>query len=368
MKKILLFLTIIVLFSCKTDKYPDLKDGIYAEITTDKGVIVSLLEYEKTPVTVANFILLSNGNHPKIAKEFKGKKFYDGLPLMNNNLIVQTVVPNNTIIGYDFEDEMPVSQEGDFLLTHNKQGVLSMANNGRNTNNASFFISLAEAPKFDGKYTIFGNVVKGIDVLKKIGKDDKIKSVAIIKKGQKAKAFNELKTFNDYYLKLEEKKDKEYAKIKKRTDNAVKAKKQMHRFIFNNKRLAKEYPSGLRILVTKDGTGEKPKTGSQVFVDFAGFLEDGSLFGTTILKTAEMYNQYDEQFDLDNKYHPLVLLYSDKAKLIKGLKEGLQKMQYGEKAMLFIPSKLAYGEKGDGSIVPPNTDLVIELEIQDRKE
>jgi peptidylprolyl isomerase len=369
MKKLTFILLFITLFSCTKDKYPDLKKGIYAEIITNKGTVVTQLSYDKTPVTVANFILLSEGKHPEIAADLKEKKFYNGMTFVQNNEVIQTAnVDKNINVGYNFENEQPVDNEGNFLFTHNKAGVLSMANNGRNTNNTPFFITLKELPSYDGKYTIFGHVVKGLELLNTIKSNDKITSVNIIKKGKDANAFNPIKVFTAYYKKYEEKKDKEYAKIKKKTDNALKAKKQMHRFIVNNKRLAKEFPSGLRMLVTKKGKGETPKKGSQVYVNFAGFLDDGSLFGTTTLKTAEMYNLYDEQFDLDNKYHPLLLLYSDEAKLIKGLKEGLQKMQYGEKAMLFIPSKLAYGAKGDGSIVPPNTDLVIEIEILDRKE
>ena len=369
MKKLFFIIILINLVSCTKDKYPDLKEGVYAEITTNKGVIITKLEFEKTPITVANFILLSEGKHPYIKEEFKNKNFYDGLSFQLNGMLVQSVNPKSTNnqLGYTFEDELPTGNEGDFLFTHNKAGILSMANFGRNTNSTSFFITLNEAPTLDGKYTVFGNVVKGMDVLKKLSTNDKIVKVVIIRKGKSANNFNALNTFKTYYKALSEKKDKEYAKIKKKTDRAKKAKKQMRNFIFNNKKLAKTYPSGLRMLITKKGTENKPKKDSQVYVDFAGFLEDGSLFGTTVLKTAEIFNQYDEQFDQDNKYHPIIMLYSNKAKLIKGLKEGLQKMQYGEKAMLFIPAKLAYGKKGDGYKVPPNTDLVIEVEILDKK-
>ncbi len=368
MKKLFILTLLISLFSCTKDKYPDLNDGIYAEINTTKGIMIAQLSFDKTPITVANFILLAKGEHPFITDKLKSKKFFDGMLLTKDKNIIQAINNHETKdVGFDFEDEQPVDNEANFIFTHNKKGVLSMANRGRNTNNTQFFITLKETPSFDGKYTIFAHLVKGVDILDKIEKKDNIISVNIIKKGKEATRFNAKKTFSDYYTKYTEKKNKEYAKIKKRTDNAKKAKKQMKRFFFNNKKLAKAYPSGLRILTTKDGIGEKPKKGSQVYVDFAGFLEDGSLFGTTVLKTAEMFNQYDEQFDQDNKYHSLIMLYSDKAKLIKGLKEGLQKMQYGEKAMLFIPAKLAYGEKGDGYKVPPNTDLVIELEILNRK-
>ncbi len=76
----LLLLTIsIALISCKSSKYPDLGDGVFADIQTTNGDIVVKLEYDKTPVTVANFISLAEGTNTFVSEEYKGKKFYDGL-------------------------------------------------------------------------------------------------------------------------------------------------------------------------------------------------------------------------------------------------------------------------------------------------
>jgi peptidylprolyl isomerase len=61
-------------------------------------------------------------------------------------------------------------------------------------------------------------------------------------------------------------------------------------------------------------------------------------------------------------------VYSKKATLISGFREGMLNMEYGQKAILFIPSHLAYGEKGAGSRIPPNTDLVFEIEIMDERD
>lgn len=55
--------------------------------------------------------------------------------------------------------------------------------------------------------------------------------------------------------------------------------------------------------------------------------------------------------------------YSPDAKLISGLREGLLQMKYGDRVLLIVPSKLGYGDKGAGKIIPPNTDLLFELEI-----
>jgi len=64
--------------SCQ-EKYPDLEDGLYAEFITNQGVMVAKLYYDKTPVTVGNFVSLAEGTNSKVDAEYTGKKFYNGL-------------------------------------------------------------------------------------------------------------------------------------------------------------------------------------------------------------------------------------------------------------------------------------------------
>ena len=75
------FLALFVMSAsgCKQDKFPDLGDGLYAEIVTNKGTMVARLFHKKTPVTVANFVALAEGTHPLVSEEYKSKRFYDGL-------------------------------------------------------------------------------------------------------------------------------------------------------------------------------------------------------------------------------------------------------------------------------------------------
>ena len=73
---VLLFATLFL--SC-SQNYPELNEGLYANIETNRGDIILKLEFEKTPITVANFVSLAEGNNPKVAKEFSGKKYYDGI-------------------------------------------------------------------------------------------------------------------------------------------------------------------------------------------------------------------------------------------------------------------------------------------------
>ena len=195
-KKILLLLCIISLASCKKE-YGDLPDGLYAEIETSKGTILTTLEYTKAPVTVANFVTLAEGKNEFVSPEYKGKPFYQ-------NLLFHRVIPSFMIQGgdpmgdgsggpgYKFKDEISD-------LTHSKSGTLSMANAGPATNGSQFFITHVPTPFLDGKHTVFGYVIgDGMKVVNEIQMGDVIKNIHIIRKGEEAKKFNAVKVFNDY--------------------------------------------------------------------------------------------------------------------------------------------------------------------------
>ena len=133
----------------------DPKKNYKARMETDKGTMVIELFAEKTPMTVNNFVFLSR------------EGFYDGVIFHRviDNFMVQGGDPTGTGRGgpgYKFKDEFDAS------LKHDKQGILSMANAGPGTNGSQFFITHGPTPHLNGKHTVFGLVVEGLDVLMSI--------------------------------------------------------------------------------------------------------------------------------------------------------------------------------------------------------
>ena len=137
----------------------DPKKTYKAHMETDKGTMVIELFAEKTPKTVNNFVFLSR------------EGFYDGIIFHRviGNFMVQGGDPTGTGRGgpgYKFGDEF------DSSLKHDKKGVLSMANAGPGTNGSQFFITHGPTPHLNGKHTVFGQVVEGLDVLMSIPERD----------------------------------------------------------------------------------------------------------------------------------------------------------------------------------------------------
>lgn len=133
----------------------DPKKQYKAHMETDKGTMVIELFADKTPMTVNNFVFLSR------------EGFYDGVIFHRviDNFMVQGGDPTGTGRGgpgYKFGDEFNSS------LKHDKQGILSMANAGPSTNGSQFFITHGPTPHLNGRHTVFGQVVEGLDVLMSI--------------------------------------------------------------------------------------------------------------------------------------------------------------------------------------------------------
>lgn len=368
MKNILsiLILTLlnILMVSCQ-DKHSDLEDGLYAEFRTSNGTMVAELFYDKTPVTVANFVALAEGDHPDVQEVFKGKPYYNEMIFhrVMDKFMIQGGDPLKNGMGgpgYLFMDEITD-------LKHDKPGILSMANSGPATNGSQFFITEVPTPWLDGKHTVFGQLVKGIDVQDSISNiktgignrpitDVIIKELNIIRKGSEALAFDapitwgnkdeiekQSKIQEELRMKEEAKKMDSLAKI-----NLIKLDE------YDKKSIKRK--SGVRIHVIKQGKGIKPKDGNVVKLYADGYLRNGVLFWSNNIDVNKRHGSYDEDKEAKGLYNPMEMELNPDMQLIAGFKEAVYTMNVGDIIYCFIPYNLGYGSSPNGPI-PANSDL-----------
>lgn len=370
-------LLVLVNISCQ-EKYPNLEDGLYAEFVTNKGTMLAELYFDKVPVTVANFVALSEGNHPMVKEEYKGKRYYDSVTFHRvvNNFMIQGGDPTASGMGdpgYKFPDEFHPD------LKHDKPGVLSMANPGRDANGSQFFIMEKEWPSLDNRHAVFGQVIEGMDVHDSISnvkvidparrnhkpvEDVVIETINIIRVGKEAKRFNAPKVFEEEMPKIKEKQEKLKAEAKEKADAL--AKDAMAEFAKKDEELKDKLivsETGMKMAFTHKGDGVKPTSAQRVNIACAGYFEDGSLFWTTWKEVAEKNGKYDEQQDKAGYYAPFSMPYNETASLVAGFREAMLKMKIGDKARVYIPSHLGYGESGRAPLIPPNTNLVFDIEL-----
>tara|TARA_B100001173_G_scaffold219497_1_gene189880 strand:- start:293 stop:1426 length:1134 start_codon:yes stop_codon:yes gene_type:complete len=371
-KFILFFMAYSMMFTCE-NKHTDLEDGLYAEFDTTMGKMLIKLTYEKTPVTVANFVALAEGNHPKVDKDFEGIKYYDGLIFHRviDGFMIQGGDPKGDGSGgpgYKFLDEI------DETLIHDKPGILSMANSGPGTNGSQFFITEVPTPHLNFKHTVFGHIVDGIEIQDAISNvetavadrpviDVRIKKLKIIRIGDKAKDFNAVKTWNEIEPKLfiiqEEKKRAALAKM----DSLAKIEKaKIDKFRGKSKKLK----SGVEVYTIKKGNGVKPVDGDEIFFNYEGYLSiNGVLFGTNRKDIMIAYDRYSKDDENKGWYDPQKIKFSSNMQLIEGFKEVLTNMNLGDKVFAYIPSELGYGERAMGNRIPANSDLAFIIELVD---
>lgn len=363
MKKLSFLILILSLgfVSCQND-YPDLEDGVYAEFKTNKGIFVAKLYNEETPLTVSNFVDLAEGNNGMVDSIYKGKMFYNGLTFhrIMKDFMIQGGDPLGTGTGspgYTFPDEFSEN------LKHTKKGLLSMANSGANTNGSQFFITLKETPWLDNKHSIFGEIVIGQSVVDSLGlvevnkQNNKpldsviINEVNIIRKGNVHVA-----SFEDEMAKTELKiQEEQAATLKVASETAIR--------LDNILKNAEEMPSGIKVVFTEKGDGVKPPEGSNIGVNYAGYLQNGTLFDSNREEVAKKYDVWDHRRADGGGYQPAKMSYSQDAQLIPGFREGLLMMNIGDKITVLIPAHLAYGERGIPNVIPPSSDLIFELEL-----
>ena len=352
------FLIILIInFSCNMSQKNN-NDTIYASIETSKGIIKTQLFFNLTPVTVANFISLAEGENKEVSDQYKGKKYYNGITFHRviPDFMIQGGDPTGTgsgSPGYNFKDEF-VDE-----LKHDSAGILSMANAGPGTNGSQFFITHKETPWLDGAHTVFGNVVEGQDIVDKIEQGDSIINIEIIRQGNSAKKFNAPKIFTNHF--------KEEKKRKKEKEKALeKLKKDVSKIHSDLKEKSTETETGLKFFINEKGDGDMVDENKVILTHYAVYFEDGNLLDTSILEVAEKFNMFDNRRAQAGGYSPIEAKVGAKDMMIQGFKEGLKLLKTGDKATLFLPYYLAYGETESRGI-PAKSNLIFEVEIVDQK-
>jgi FKBP-type peptidyl-prolyl cis-trans isomerase len=310
-----------------------LPDGLYAEIKTPRGTIVCQLEYQKAPMTVANFVGLAEGSIA--ANGVTGKKFYDGLTFHRaEDWVIQGGDPNGNGRG---GPGYQIPNETDPALTHAKEGVLAMANSGPDTNGSQFYITLKPAAWLDGGYSVFGHVVQGMEATKAIKAGDRMTSVRILRVGAEAGGFVVTQKGFDALV----------AKAKA----AVEERQKKDRLAVLEQ-IKKKWPkltttaSGLMYEVLKKGSGSgSPAADATVSVNYTAMLLDGKVVDSTASRGKPATLQANQ--------------------VIKGWMEALTTMKRGEKRRLVIPPELGYGSQGYPGVIPPNSFLLFEVELID---
>ena len=346
-------------------KAPKLEPGIYAKFETTKGTILVQLEYEKAPMTVANFVGLAEGKFKAGDKEYT-TPFFNGLKFHRviKDFMIQGGDPQGTGMGgpeHRFYDEFHPD------LKHSGPGILSMANSGPATNGSQFFITHVATPWLDNKHTVFGHVIQGQDVVNAIEQDDVMTKVTIIRKGKVAKKWNATAVYAANYeikkAEFEAQKAAEQTKMeqmraerakldaieKERVDRISKMTEAEYKaYLFEEVKKkypnAKQSPTGLIYIIETPGTGLKPQVGWQVGVHYLGTFMDG--------------NKFDASYD---RNQPLSFKYKVQP-LIAGFYEALDMLQQGGKGKFILPYFLAYGKTGSRGI-GPYTDLIFDLEM-----
>ncbi len=346
-----LFVTAMSLLwqACSSPKYPD---GLYAELVTNKGTIVLKLEYTKTPMTVANFVgltegLIKNSAFPEGIPYFEGTVFHRVVP----KHVIQAGIPSSggsDSPGYTIPNEIHPD------LGHGRAGMLGMANAGPHTNGSQFYITLGDRSYLDGSYTVFGQVQEGMEVVNSIVQGDKIEHVKIVRQGKTARTF---KSDENTVRRLVKETENQVRMAEKKMQEAEEA------MIQRRWPQAEAAANGLRSYVLKSGKGDKPQPGVPIKLSFIG----ETLTGLQFSSSSQGLPVPEEQAEVFS-YEP------GSTRNIPALEQAATDMRPGETRLLIIPAVLGFGMSGyyapekQGEkrfVIPPYTTLIYQITLME---
>jgi cyclophilin family peptidyl-prolyl cis-trans isomerase len=328
---------------------PPYPEGLYAEVTTPRGLVVIQLELEKTPVAVANFVGLAEGTIANRALPL-GTPFFDGSAF-------HRVVPGHVAQGgmpagspdegpgYEFPNEIVPG------LSH-QLGMVNMANGGPHTNGSQWCFILGDRAYLDGDYTVFGQVIQGMDAVLKIQQGDRMEHVRIVRIGPKAETFHPDTASFQKLVEVAKARVKADEIRKAKTEATIIAKRWPH---------AKGDATGLKVQVLREGRGDLAKPGDHLKVAYTGT----TLYGKTFASTSAggpWWGDKGQTFDFQ----------VGTTHLNPALDVALAHMKPGEKRLLIVPPPLGYGTSGlypperigeKRFVISPNTVLVYEVDV-----
>jgi len=412
--------------TAKKPKKAKLVAGMYAKINTTKGTITLKLEFEKTPMTVANFVGLAEGSFMVDTNKYD-TPFYDGVKFHRviKDFMIQGGDPQGNGSGgpaHRMYDETRTD------LKHSGPGILSMANsdpqgskqaysNTGNSNGSQFFITHKATPHLDGLHTVFGHVIDGQDVVNKIAQDDVMTSIEIVRIGKAAKKFNATEVYKKHaHFKTPEgqkellatnkallkEQTAERADLKKASDASSKAKKkakidaQIKELDESIKELtdfiAQAESAAIEAAKIAEERAYIEKVSAMTKEDFNAFFlaevqklhpnakqtESGLVYviedagsGDLAQEGSKMSVHCTGNFRLDgSKFFstkdkpgkPMDFRYKQD-RMVPGWEEGLAMLGAGGKAKFFLPFHLAYGAQGRRGAIPPFADLIFTTEV-----
>ncbi len=342
-----LLLVISIAFAQKK-KSATYADGLYAEVNTSKGLIVLQLEYENVPMTVANFVGLAEGTVENKALP-GGRPFYNGSKW-------HRVVPGHVIQcgrpggsteegpGYSYPNEIVPG------LSHDHAGVAGIANGGPHTNGSQWYITLADRSYLDGDYTIFGHVIRGLEVLPLITQTDSIKTVDIIRMGTSAKAFKPTTALFRTMVEAQK------VAVQGREE---KSRADLEELIRTTWPQVEPY---MRQAVIHVGEGPVPRRGDTLTVRYNARIPAGDSFVSTSDGGKPWYGVTPSAFRF----------IVGTTTINPGFDAGVSQMRKGEKRVLIVPAAAAYGaggyyppeRKGERRFhVGPHKTIIYEVEV-----
>jgi cyclophilin family peptidyl-prolyl cis-trans isomerase len=410
----------------KKEKKAKMADGMYAKITTTKGVIMCKLEFEKTPMTVANFVGLATGDFMVDTNKYT-TPFYNGVKFHRviKNFMIQGGDPQGNGSGGPAHRMFDETRSD---LKHTGPGILSMANsdpqgskkaysNTGKSNGSQFFITHKATPHLDGLHTVFGHVIDGQNIVNKIEQGDEMITVEIIRQGKAAKSWDATSVYKQVNMDLTPEGQKallarnkvtiatqteDMAALQTKLDATTKEKKKtkiandikplkasIDRLTQVNTSIEESLAGAVKVAEEKAYIAKCSAMSTEEFNTFflseiikdfpsAKQTKSGLVYvmenageGEKPVKGSKMSVHCTGNFRKDgSKFFstkdkpgkPMDFEYKVQG-MVPGWEEGLAMLGKGGKAKFFLPFHLAYGAAGRQGAIPPFSDLIFTTEV-----